>query len=134
MPGFRAFGGDPGRFVLVITNQALRDQIVAFSASDVAAIRNGYASEGIHEAREVINQLMAGPASSDFYLLQQDGKVVDGNLPAMPERIGTVELAASPATRNHEVLGVGAVLAPGSMSFPAATPPGCARCRRISCT
>ncbi len=106
-----------GVFVLVITNQALRDQIVTFSASDVAAIRNGYASEGIHEAREVINQLMTGPGSSDFYLLQQDGKVVDGNLPAMPERIGTVDIAASPATGNHEVLGVGGFLAPGLYVF-----------------
>ena len=106
-----------GVFVLVITNQALRDQIVTFSASDVAAVRNGYASEGIHEAREVINQLMAGPGSSDFYLLQQIGKVVDGNLPAMPERTGTVEIAASPVTGNHEVLGVGAYLAPSLYVF-----------------
>ena len=106
-----------GVFVLVITNQALRDQIVTFSASDVAAVRNGYASEGIYEAREVINQLMAGPGSPDFYLLQQNGKVVDGNLPAMPERTGTVEIAASPVTANHEVLGVGAYLAPGLYVF-----------------
>ncbi len=106
-----------GVFVLVITNQALRDQIVSFSASDVAAIHNGYASEGIPEAREVINQLMAGPAPSDFYLLQEGGKVVDGNLPAMPERVGTVDIAASPVTHNHEVLGVGAFLAPGLYVF-----------------
>src|SRR5258707_8524401 len=66
-----------GALVLVITNQALRDQIVAFSASDIAAIRNGYASEGVHEAREVLHQLMGGPAPSDFYLLQEEGRVVD---------------------------------------------------------
>jgi hypothetical protein len=58
-----------GIFVLVITNQALRDQIVAFSANDIAAIRNGYTHEGVREAREVVNQLMAGPVSQDFYLL-----------------------------------------------------------------
>ena len=40
--------------------------------------------EGVHEAREVVNQLMAGPVSSDFYLLQQDGKAIAGNMPAMP--------------------------------------------------
>ncbi len=106
-----------GFFVLVITNQALRDQIVTFSAADVAAIKNGYASEGISEAREVVNQLMAGPGTSDFYLLQRNGRVVDGNLPAMPERIGTVDIAASPVTHNHEVLGVGAFLAPGLYVF-----------------
>jgi signal transduction histidine kinase len=106
-----------GAFVLVITNQALRDQIVSSSASDVAAIRNAYASKGLHEAREVVNQLMTGPASSEFYLLQRDGKAVDGNLPPMPTRTGAVEIAASPATRNHEVLGVGALLAPGLYAF-----------------
>ena len=106
-----------GGFVMVITNQALRDQIVAFSASDIAAIRNGYDSEGVREARELVNQLMAGPSSSDFYLLQQDGKAMDGNLPAMPARVGTVEIVASSATRNHEVLGVGAFLAPGLYVF-----------------
>lgn len=106
-----------GGFVLVITNQALRDQIVSSSASDVAAIRNAYASKGLHEAREVVNQLMTGPASSEFYLLQRDGKAVDGNLPPMPARTGAVEIAASPATRNHEVLGVGAFLAPGLYAF-----------------
>jgi signal transduction histidine kinase len=106
-----------GAFVLVITNQALRDQIVAFSASDIAAIRNGYASEGVHEAREVVHQLMAGPAASDFYLLQEEGRVVAGNLPAMPAHTGTLQIAASPATRGHEVLGVGAFLAPGLYVF-----------------
>jgi signal transduction histidine kinase len=106
-----------GGFVLLITNQALRDQIIAFSAADVAAIHNGYVSEGIPEAREVINQLMAGPGSADFYLLQRGGKVIDGNLSAMATRTGTVEIAASPATRNHDVLGVGAFLAPGVYVF-----------------
>jgi signal transduction histidine kinase len=106
-----------GALVLVITNQALRDQIVAFSASDIAAIRNGYASEGVHEAREVVHQLMGGPAPSDFYLLQEEGRVVDGNLPAMPAHTGTLQIAASPATQGHEVLGVGAFLAPGLYVF-----------------
>jgi len=102
-----------GVFVLVITNQALRDQIVAFSANDIAAIRNGYTHEGVRDAREVVNQLMAGPVSQDFYLLEKDGKVIAGNLPAMPPRIGTVTLPRQPPIRKHEVLGVGAYLAPG---------------------
>lgn len=102
-----------GGFVLVITNQALRDQILAFSATDIAAIRDGYAHEGVHEAREVINQLMAAPASSGFYLLQQDGRVVEGNLPAMTPRAGTQEISAS----GHQVLGTGAFLASGLYVF-----------------
>jgi signal transduction histidine kinase len=106
-----------GVFVLMVTDHALRDQIVQFSSSDIAAVRNGYANEGVHEAREVVQQLMAGPVSSDFYLLQQDGKAIAGNMPAMPARTGTAEIPASAATGNHEVLGVGAVLAPGLYVF-----------------
>lgn len=106
-----------GAFVLVITNQALRDQIVQFSSNDIAAVRNGYSVEGVREAREVVHQLMAGPVSSDFYLLQQDGKAIAGNMPAMAARIGTVDIPSSPATGNHDVLGVGAFLAPGLYVF-----------------
>src|SRR5437868_3973830 len=98
-----------GGFVLVITNQALHDQILVFSATDIAAIRNGYASEGLHEAREVINQLMAAPASSGFYLLQRNGRVLDGNLPAMAPRAGTLDVTEA----GHKILGTGAFLAPG---------------------
>ena len=89
----------------------------AFSASDIAAIRNGYASEGVPEAREVINQLMAGPGRPISTCCSKTARLVDGNLPAMPERIGTVDIAASPVTGNHEVLGVGAFLAPGLYVF-----------------
>jgi signal transduction histidine kinase len=106
-----------GAFVLVITEHALRDQIVQFSSSDIAAVRNGYANEGVREAREVVHQLMAGPVSSDFYLLQQDGKAIAGNMPAMPSRTGTVDIPASAITGNHDVLGVGAFLAPGLYIF-----------------
>jgi signal transduction histidine kinase len=106
-----------GAFVLVITDQALRDQIIQFSSTDIAAVRNGYALEGTHEAREVVNQLMAGPVSSDFYLLQQNGKAIAGNMAAMPEKTGTIAIPATAATGNHAVLGVGAFIAPGLYIF-----------------
>jgi signal transduction histidine kinase len=106
-----------GALVLVTTNQALRDQIVAFSSSDIAAIRDGYASEGIPEASEVMHQLMAGPGSRGFYLLQKDGKVLDGNAPAMPAHAGPTQTVFSTGGRDHEVLGVGAFLAPGLYAF-----------------
>jgi signal transduction histidine kinase len=106
-----------GGFVLVITDQALRDQIVQFSTSDIAAVRNGFTNEGVREAREVVHQLMAGPVASDFYLLQQDGKVLAGNLPAMPARVGTVDIPSTAATGHHEVLGVGAFLGPDLYVF-----------------
>ena len=82
-----------GALVLVITDQALRDQIVQFSSADIAAIQDGYRSEGVHEAREVMQQRMAAPGASDFFLLQKDGKRLAGNLPAMPPRTGIVTLA-----------------------------------------
>jgi signal transduction histidine kinase len=106
-----------GIFVLVITDDALRGQIIQFSSADIAAVRNGYSVEGVREAREVVHQLMAGPVSSDFYLLQQDGNAIAGNMPAMPTRTGTVNLPASAATGNHQVLGVGDFLAPGLYVF-----------------
>lgn len=113
-----------GSFALVITNQALRDQILAFSTTDIAAIHDGYAHEGVHEAREVINQLMAAPANSGFYLLQQNGKPVAGNLPAMAPHIGAVEFTLASAHRHgRRVLGTGAFLAPGLYVFSGSDTP-----------
>jgi signal transduction histidine kinase len=40
----------------------------------------------------VIGQRMAAPGASDFFLLQQNGKRLAGNLPAMPPRSGIVTL------------------------------------------
>jgi len=60
---------------------------------------------------------MADPVSSDFYLLQRDGKAIAGNMPAMPQKTGAVDIPATAATGNHEVLGVGAFIAPGLYVF-----------------
>ncbi len=61
---------------------------------------------------------MAGPVASDFYLLQQNGKPIAGNLAAMPATHRHGGIAAHPAaTGNHDVLGVGAFLAPGLYVF-----------------
>jgi signal transduction histidine kinase len=106
-----------GTLVLVITSQALRDQMVTFANADIGAIRNGFTGNGEHEAREVVQQLMAGPANSGFYLLQREGRVLEGNLPAMAPRTGTIELNVSAGGRRRDVLGVGAFLAPGLYVF-----------------
>jgi len=106
-----------GIFVLVITNQALRDQILAYAASDIGAIRNGYRYEGEHEAREVVQQLMAGQASAGYYLLQRDGKLLAGNLPPMEPRTGTLNFSFPSKGRVHEVLGQGSFIAPGLYVF-----------------
>jgi signal transduction histidine kinase len=104
-----------GSIVLVITDHAFREQVVQFSQSDIAAIQNGYDSEGVGEAREVVQQSMAAPGASDFFLLQQRGRRIAGNLPAMPPRTGIVSLRG--AGDNHEILGVGKFLAPGLYAY-----------------
>jgi signal transduction histidine kinase len=101
--------------VLVITDNAFHDQIVQFATADIAAVREGYSTEGEHEAREVISQRMAAPGASDFFLLQRDGKRLAGNLAPMPPRTGTITLPGS--TPQHDVLGVAAELAPGLYVF-----------------
>ena len=106
-----------GGLVLVTINQALRDQIVTFAASDIATIRNGYASQGMREAREVIHQLMAGPGGESFYLLQRGGKALDGNMPAMLPHVGQSQITFSSGGRTREALGMGAFLAPGLYVF-----------------
>jgi signal transduction histidine kinase len=106
-----------GGLVLVTTNQVLREQIVSFAASDIATIRNAYASQGMREAREVVRQLMAGPDGQSFYLLQQDGRVLDGNIPETPARTGQSQITFSSGGRTHQVLGMGAFLAPGLYVF-----------------
>ena len=106
-----------GGFVLLSTERTFRDQIVQYSGADIAAIRNGYVNEGIPEAQEVMSQLMAASIASDFFLLQKNGKTIGGNLPLTTPQVGTVELPASPATHNREVLGVGAFLARDLYAF-----------------
>jgi signal transduction histidine kinase len=119
--GFRLSAIFAGAFVLsmlamdvvalLLTGQALRDQIVQSSRSDIAAIQRGYASEGLHEAREVVEQLMGAPGGSDFFLLQKDTIRIAGNLPRMSAQVGIVHF---PATASHsEILGAGAWIAPG---------------------
>ena len=100
-----------GVVVFILTDRAFREQIAQFSRGDIAAVRSGYASEGLPEAREVIEQVMAAPGSSDFFLLQKDGRRVAGNLPPMAPQIGVVSLPGS--TKDHDILGVGAMIVPG---------------------
>lgn len=104
-----------GGFVLVITDHAFRDQIVKFSQADIAAIQDGYESENLSEAVEVIHQRMANPGASDYFLLEHGNERLAGNLSPMLPRIGTISLPG--ATADHDILGVGAFLAPGLYAF-----------------
>jgi signal transduction histidine kinase len=101
--------------VLVITDGAFHDQIVQFANADIAAVRDGYNTEGEQEAREVIGQRMAAPGASDFFLLQRDGKRLVGNLAPMAPRTGIVTFPGSKP--QHAILGVATMLAPGLYVF-----------------
>jgi len=105
-----------GVSVLAVTERALREQIVQYSRSDIASINDGYVKEGVHEAREVTLQRMAGNRHTDFILLQQNGRPLAGNLPAMAEREGAVEIA-NPSAPGAIILGAGARLGPGLYAF-----------------
>ena len=106
-----------GGLVLATTNRTLRDQTASFAAADLGAIRAGYVSQGIREASEVVDQLMADPASKGLYVLQQDGKVLAGNMPAIPARTGPSQITFTLNGRTREVIGVGAFLGPGLYVF-----------------
>jgi signal transduction histidine kinase len=104
-----------GGVVITVTDDALRDQLLQSSRADIAAMAHGYAAEGVPEAKEVMEQLMAAPGGSDFFLLQNGPVRMAGNLPAMTPVTGTTTLPAK-ASR-HEILGAGAFLGPGIYVF-----------------
>jgi signal transduction histidine kinase len=101
--------------VLVITDSAFHDQIVQFANADIAAVRQGYDTDGEKEAREIISQRMAATGVSDFFLLQRDGQRLAGNLAPMPPRTGIITLPGD--APQHAILGVATMLAPGLYVF-----------------
>ena len=103
-----------GFSVLLINRDALRGQMLQFARADNAAVLSGYQSEKLAEAREVIQQRMSAPGASDYFLLQQNGRAVAGNLPAMAARTGVVQFSGK---NGHDILGVGQMLAPGLYVF-----------------
>jgi signal transduction histidine kinase len=103
--------------VLVSVDKQFRDQIVQFANGDIAAAQAGYNAEGIKEAEEVIGQRMTAPGGSDFFLLQQNGNRLAGNLAPMPERTGVLTLPMPGAKPPHAILGAATYLAPGIYIF-----------------
>lgn len=102
-----------GFSALWIARDALDSQILQFAHADIAAVQSGYASERIPEAVEVIQQRLSAPGASDYFLLQQDGRVLAGNHKALAPRIGEIRLRED----GREILGVGRMLAPGLYVF-----------------
>lgn len=103
---------------LVIVDQELRSQIVQFARADIAAINDGYRMEGENEAREVIEQRMAAPGASDFFLLERGAtQRIAGNLAPMPPKTGILTLPSPGGGGDHAILGVGDFVAPGLYVF-----------------
>ena len=103
--------------VVVIMDKEFRDQIVQFANADIAAVQNGYRSNGEAEAREVIDQRMSAPGASDFFLLQRNGIRLAGNLAPMTPRQGILTLPYPGKGPGHQILGVATNLAPGLYVF-----------------
>ena len=112
-----------GALVYVMMGAAFRGEVLQFCDQDLGAIERGYSTDGLSEAIEIINQRMAAPGGSDFFLLQTaQGRRLAGNLPAMPPRPGTMQLPYPRLTQGgeeegHEILGRGKFLAPGLFVF-----------------
>ena len=102
---------------IVIVNGEFRDQIVQFANADLAAVKDGYRTNGVAEAKEVIGQRMAAPGASDFFLLEQGRTSLAGNLSPMPPQTGILSLPYPGDKRGHAVLGVGIFLAPDLYVF-----------------
>ena len=103
-----------GFSVTVITREALRGQILRFSGADNAAVQSGYRGGKVHEAIEVVQQRMSAPGASDYFLLQQDGQAIAGNLPPMKARPGAHALNLP---SGHIILGSGQTIVPGLFVF-----------------
>lgn len=104
--------------VYVITENALKAELLRAADDDIAAIQNGYLKDGAKEAAEIIGYRLRGPGNPDYFLLQGRGaRKLAGNLPAMPPLIGTASLRLAPRGRaggtpgRVEILGRGAYLA-----------------------
>lgn len=103
-----------GAMVLVMSDQALRDQTVRYARADIGAIETGYRALGVREAHEVISQRMSAPGASDYFLLQRNGVRLAGNLPPMTPRQGVITLSGHAP---DDILGVGVLLAPDLYVF-----------------
>lgn len=102
---------------LFMVDSGFKSQIVQFAQEDIAAIADGYRTEGVSEAREVVEQRMAAPSMSDFFLLEDGSVRLAGNLAPMPPRTGTFTLSIRVRGRDRHILGVGAFLSPRVYAF-----------------
>jgi len=115
-----------------IVTSAQRSALLDAIDADIGTISNGYRSEGIPEAIEVIEQRL-GPTvrpdriHQDEFIILQDaaGRRLAGNLPPLPRRLGLLEIGATQSGARPEdslddyprLLGKGIVLGEGAYLF-----------------
>ena len=108
-----------------ITGDALTSEVTDSINIDLAAIERGFNTEGIEEVEEIIQQRLATPGFSGFFLLQDRvGKKIAGNLPASAPRVGflvkplsLVDETSLGQPTQHSILGKGLVLKDGAYVF-----------------
>ena len=101
--------------VLGAVEEQFRNQILQSAETDIGAVATGYRALGLAEAKEIVEQRLSAPGTSDYFLLEQNGKKIAGNLPQMVEKTGTFNLPD--AIPGHPVLGRGAFIAPQLFMF-----------------
>jgi len=106
-----------GATTLITVDEELRNQIVQYANSDIAAIRDGYRTQGPREAAEIVGQRLALPGSSDFLILQHQRTKLSGNLAPMVPQLGTFTLPYPGGRKGHEILGVGSFITPDLYVF-----------------
>jgi signal transduction histidine kinase len=108
-----------GVMAYVIAGRAMRAELHDFISAEQGAVASGFRSEGLSEAVEVVQQLMASPRVSGRYLLQdRAGHKLAGDLPDMPPRRGQFEVSVRESGGGrHLVLGEGTLLPDGAYLF-----------------
>jgi signal transduction histidine kinase len=123
--------------VLFIVDETQRLALMSANDADIATVKNGYLEEGVTEAIELVRQRLGVTPStrttvdSCCYLIMVDefGKKLAGNLPALPTRDGILEIPAPESGQAQKqdgamstdaplaILGRGVELAPGIYLF-----------------
>ncbi len=111
--------------VYLIVDSAFKAELLHAADLDLAAVKKGYADEGVNEAVEVITQRLTKPPASDFLVLETtNGRKIAGNLPFIAPRTGSLKLPLPMSARDegedvheHQILGRGTLVAPGLYAF-----------------
>jgi signal transduction histidine kinase len=108
--------------VYAITHEAFRAELHASIDHGLASVEDGYNTEGISEAKEVIQQRLFRSGGTDFFLLETASqKKLAGNMAPMAPVEGLQRIAMPHSKagegEDHEIVGKGRFLAPDLYVF-----------------